>query len=78
MDTCKINYIVNFKIADESGAIWLTAFEPHAMAIMQMSAEQLKMIKEMDTKLFNQTLQKVTHQDFIFTIRAIGKQNEFG
>ena len=28
LSTCKVNYILNFKIVDGTGGIWVTAFEP--------------------------------------------------
>lgn len=74
-DQCFYRYILSIRLHDHSDAIWATAFDDAAYALLKMTANELKEIRDTDNEQFDKIINNVGGKMFDGIIKVRSGEN---
>ncbi|KAI0032815.1 replication factor-a protein [Vararia minispora EC-137] len=69
-DSPEYRYIISMAVADHTDQMWLQGFNDAGVAVLNMSADDLMMLKERDENAFNNYMSKVQGKLYNIGVRA--------
>ncbi|CAA2960609.1 replication protein A 70 kDa DNA-binding subunit E-like isoform X2 [Olea europaea var. sylvestris] len=72
VDECDYRYILRMKIQDQTGFMWITAFQESGEEFLGRSAQDLYCLKyeEQDDETFSEVMRNVLYAKYLFTLKV--------